>query len=295
MKKRILSCLLCICVLPFVFSSGNSKVLNLMKTVNLTEVKGYQLETSSPELIKNNSSDLTVKFNYPDVWTVEDLPTELKDVLEWEKTESIHIIAQLPEQDIYLYGLFKGYNGGHGGVLLRKGRQITEFSWDYLTPRNILPEISYKDYDNDGKCELAVILYVGSGTGIAIEQLHIIEFDGSEMTDKILSEELYSVDLSGKMNLKMENEKAELSIGDQKVIINEFLPFEDAGNVFGVFPIQFIVEFSFSGNKITANFGVGIKYELIATPFFVADLKADVSYKNGEYNFSDFILTKINC
>lgn len=295
MKKRLLSCLICICVLPFVFSSGNRKVLNLIKTVNLTEVKGYQLETSSPELIKNNSSDLTVKFNYPDVWKVEDLPTELKDVLEWEKTESIHIIAQLPEQDIYLYGLFKGYDGRAGGVLLRKGKQITEFSWDYLTPRCIMPEMSYKDYDNDGKSELVVILYVVSGTGVAIEQLHIIEFDGSVMTDKMLPEELYSVDLSDKMNLKMENEKAEISIDDQKVIINEFLSFEDAGNVIGLSKLYNIVKFSFEGNKIIANFGVGLRYDKIAEPIFVADLKADVSYKNGEYNFFNFILTKINC
>ena len=83
------------------------------------------------------------------------LPVEIVDPVNWsDDPEAIYLVAELPEDDIYLYGY-----GDLQRVLLRQGEQRALLDWDYLTPRLILPEMCYVDYDNDGSKELAVVLY----------------------------------------------------------------------------------------------------------------------------------------
>lgn len=203
--------------------------------------------------------------------------------------KTISIIAKIPTENIYLYGLYKGQGGYKGGVLLQKGDLMTEFPWHYSTPRDVMPVMSYQDYDNDGVDELAVILYVGSGTGVSVDELHIIKFEENNMIDYCLPDELYSVDLTKKLILTPENNqrKVELSIENQKItIVND----KDLGKITSIYPLGDIIYFTFINNEIIANFSVGIQFEIASYPRFMASLTAKVNLKDGKYQLSDYFL-----
>ncbi|NLO08254.1 MAG: hypothetical protein GX129_00060, partial [Clostridiales bacterium] len=84
------------------------------------------------------------------------------------------LVASIPEEDIYLFG-------ADDGVILRHGELLKPFEWVYLMPRFVLPRLKLKDIDEDGIEEIICILYVASGTGLAIEELHILEPDEDEI------------------------------------------------------------------------------------------------------------------
>lgn len=93
-------------------------------------------------------------------------------------TSELTLVASLPENGIYLYML------PEEGMLLVQEDTQTQFMWPGLTPREILPELFYKDFNSDGQAELAVILFVDSGTQCAMMDLHILEISKNANTNK---------------------------------------------------------------------------------------------------------------
>lgn len=93
-------------------------------------------------------------------------------------TKNPVVIAETEDGEIVLYGIYIDgtpfvYIERDGSVIHDGMADIYERAW--LTPRNILPQIMYSDIDSDGDKELAVSYYVGSGTGISVEELVIYE------------------------------------------------------------------------------------------------------------------------
>jgi hypothetical protein len=80
-------------------------------------------------------------------------------------------VASLPDLGIYLFPA-----GELEGVVLQIGGKRQSFDWIYTTPRQIMPVLNVDDYDQDGKDELAAVLNVGSGTGVSVSELHIVEW-----------------------------------------------------------------------------------------------------------------------
>ena len=109
-------------------------------------------------------------------------------------------IAEADDGKIVLYGM---YLDGKPVVFIERNGKITGYEQAWLTPRNIMPQIMYSDIDSDGEKELAVSYYVGSGTGISVEELVIYElredgefsagydFNAADMLDSAVS---YSFD-----------------------------------------------------------------------------------------------------
>lgn len=62
-------------------------------------------------------------------------------------------------------------------VIIEGNGLIQEFKQDWLTPRQIMPTVEYIDADDDGEDELVAAYYVGSGTGVSIEELVVYEAD----------------------------------------------------------------------------------------------------------------------
>jgi hypothetical protein len=99
-----------------------------------------------------------------------DLPEEVRRMVEWDRAaEPAALLART--EDAAFYGLA----GEEDRVLLRWGQTLAEFNWSYQTPRTVALRLRQVDADGDGAEELAVVCYYGSGTGVSIEQLHIVE------------------------------------------------------------------------------------------------------------------------
>ena len=74
-----------------------------------------------------------------------------------------------------IYGV---YPEGKDPIVITEGNGlIQEFKQEWLTPRQIMPKAEYIDADGDGEDELVVAYYVGSGSGVSVEELVIYKAD----------------------------------------------------------------------------------------------------------------------
>ena len=93
---------------------------------------------------------------------------------EYVFQQPYHLIASIPQERIYLYGLQPK------GVVVSFDGDASYIDADYATPQRILPEIAYGDYDDDNRKEIAVSFNTDSGTGVDVDTLHILTTDGKE-------------------------------------------------------------------------------------------------------------------
>ncbi len=98
-----------------------------------------------------------------------------------ESDSTIALLATIPDEDIYLYGLKENGSGNEDdflyrlhGICIRKEDEIQVLDIDWGIYGNI-PLIQYEDYDNDGQKELAIILRSAQGTGLSLLDLHVFE------------------------------------------------------------------------------------------------------------------------
>ena len=216
-------------------------------------------------------------------------------------TTNFPLYAMIKSEDIYLYGV-KPY----GMVLYYKGKG-TYFDWPELTPRLVLPELLYYDFDGNGNKDLAVLLYVGSGTGVAMMDLHIlvieerepeIDFFGNIIThdwDKP-TYTIYSLLAENVDEWMTENITAALA-EDNKTFSMEFygdsytVNFDIdklSGAFSGVRYDSCIVKFAFTGNNIQTTIPVGIAYEKRATLEYFGDIKADVIFDGEKITLTNY-------
>ena len=124
-----------------------------------------------------------------------DLPPSLADprynAEGWIHGGVVGFLAETPESGAAFYAAPYQANG-ESPALIRWGDSLAEFDWDFLTPRTILPRMDCFDADGDWEDELIVICYTGSGTGVSIEELHILEKgpDGT-LTDYAFPESIW--------------------------------------------------------------------------------------------------------
>ena len=161
--------------------------------------------------------------------------------IDWEEIRSRHmalvtepglwdhvvLIAELPEEGIRLYG----YNDAEWcweGVAVEIGDDVDYFDWTYTSPRTILPEM----YWNGEKRQLQVALNIYTGTGVAAQELHIVQYgdEGSpqdyalelDVMQDMLYERIgfYVVEETGQMRLFDKWDRTDLGevdIGRKKV------------------------------------------------------------------------------
>lgn len=199
------------------------------------------------------------------------------------------LIASIPENNIYMYGL-------DNGVELHIGDLVQQYDWIYNTPRGIEPRLAVKDYDADGHDELAIILYIGSGTGVSVEQLHMIEMEEDpklqdhQFLENDYLDQVYPA-ISFKPIKEAEELTAEVKVGDKKteVIMKNYYDHDEFGAARDNLGIRDIVGYGFDDNKdIQASFGIGVLFEKIATPQYIGYLNANVSYQDGQFKLSNF-------
>lgn len=228
--------------------------------------------TSSPAL----SIPLTALATEPKVCTaaLSELPDKLVSGPELWSGESLYLLVQLPDEDIFLYG-----DGSGDGLILRKGDSLTAFELSWLTPRSYLPQLYSGDFDGDNASELLLLTYTGSGTGVSSWTLTVFEDEGDSWKALTLPDLSYDDDLTPLLSCEHESEgTASISLGNAAVT----LTLEDyvAPDV----PLEpytgTIVDYWISGNSITAKLAVGLHQEdtVPYTLYYPAVLSAELVY-----------------
>jgi hypothetical protein len=214
---------------------------------------------------------------------------------EYEATK-LPILAAIPDKDIYLY------DTKNGQVILSVGENKNYYDWLCLTPRFILPQMQLGDFDNDGIDELSVILYTGSGTGVSIQDLHIIEMsegnipsenqsenkNSEDYKDHMFSPDDYVSQLKDKITFKTyldaDQLMGKISVGTKSytVSLKEFQT-DEYGKISSELYFASIVSFSCENNKLKAEFGAGIMCEKVPQACYIGKLNADVEYGEGKF------------
>lgn len=78
-------------------------------------------------------------------------------------------LAETEDGEAAVYGMYP--SGKEPCIFIEHDGVVDVFEQDWLTPRRIEPRFKYGDFDSNGTNELAAIYYVGSGTGVSVEEL----------------------------------------------------------------------------------------------------------------------------
>lgn len=226
----------------------------------------------------------------------DDLSAALDGFSEWMHNStldqnSVGLLAELPEQDVALYGVRDHRDNDR--ALLRWGGSLAEFDWSFGGPLTVEPRLWCWDADDDGQDEVVLVNHVGSGTGVSIEELHIVEKneDGT-LADYAFPEELWRDQLSALLTLVKGNNRVWVSLGRELVDITSQLPENldpetlrglGTGNVAG-FDTDWPrgADIRFSGSVCLDADGYN--------SWYVADILAYVSYAGGVFTLSDLHL-----
>lgn len=197
------------------------------------------------------------------------------------------LLAETPEGDAALYALPGRENADEEtNVLLQWGDSLAEFDWPFGTPRGIPPWMVCADLDNDGEDELIVDCYWGSGTGVSVEALHVVEkTPGGALTAYTLPESLWRERLPALFHT------AELDGRTFAVLGRELVEFEadyvdletaSAGSIAGFSPE------GWSGLAFRGAFCLSPKDS--PAPCCVAETSAAVTYQDGVFTLQNFHL-----
>lgn len=219
-----------------------------------------------------------------------DLPAEAADMMEWGGRSPVAKLAELPEQDAAIYGVAKEQGTA---MLLRWGDSLAEFDWNYGGPQIAGPQLRYWDVDDDGQDEVVLVNHIGSGTGVSVDELHIVEKqeDGT-LTDYVFPEKLWGEQLAFLLGTAAVSGRTFAVLGEELVDITRHLPE-------GLEPeaLRGLGTGSIARFEADCSDGTDIRFSgsacLDADGFYycyVADLSADVSYADGVYTLSNFHL-----
>lgn len=205
-----------------------------------------------------------------------------------EQAESgeLELLTELPEAGVALYA------GKGDGVVLYWGDEVSTFDWPYMTPRGIMPRIYVDDHDGDGEQELAIILYIGSGAGISVEELHIVEKTAAGLEDYVFDQESYERQLRDEVTLELfpseEQLVGKLVIGER--VYEAVMPFDDFDDFDAVSDYVVLgnrVSFEWSEEGIQAVFGAGVHKENTVDIRYFGDLYGDVLYRDGKFELDN--------
>ncbi len=278
-------------------ASGSNGASNPETTTNAESA--LNTEPAAPtEPAAANESDTNININeISDVLKLQQSVNGTKVISSWEEFEAqrFPLIAAIPDKNVYLYAI------RNHGVILYYNNIGHFYDWNYLTPRFILPLMELADFDSDGKEELAIILYVGSGTGVSIQELHIVEVSEDEIISRDPKDKNYFVPNKEyfkdyifanyaeqlKNQVKLHTTKkgsslcAEVTVG-KKVKSFKLENSEDDIDNKNI-SLEDIVRFEFEKGKIKAQFALGALRKSYFGPDFIGEINAEVKYDKGGF------------
>lgn len=209
------------------------------------------------------------------------------NMMRWAYEGEGALLAEAPEA--YFYALPRTEEHPEETALILWGESAAEFDWCFSTPRMFLPEMDCFDFDGDGEDELIVLCYSGSGTGVSVWDLHVVEKNGDgTLTD--YSTFRYAEGgnplwegVSALLRLERTGDRAFLILGRELAEVDPAaLPEEDRAPFTGS-----TIQFEVLPEEHRVRFWGGVD---VRPTWYIADLSADVAYRDGVFTLSNFHL-----
>ena len=214
-----------------------------------------------------------------------DLPEEVVPMIDWQWSGAVALLAQ--EGDVAFYAV-EGKESSP--ALLRWGDSQAEFDWCYSTPQAIEPELWVYDIDGDGETEVAVDCYGGSGTGVSMEYLYVVE---KEADGTLVSYELPWQAIAKALNEQLQTvllaEGTYAALGRELVDISADLENVEAENV--KVALGQVVSYRPLENGLACRFGVVAEGKGIPSlSLYVAEVEGEAHYENGIFTLENLHL-----
>ena len=208
------------------------------------------------------------------------LPEEVTEIIDWEDWGGVGLLAEIPEADAAFYAV-EGKD--FSPALIRWGDALAEFDWRYATPRNIAPRMWCFDFDEDGLDELVVDCYYGSGTGVSLSDLHVVEKDAEgNLTAYTFPLEALAVALESDMGIVTAGETTCAYLGTELVDITTALGDLQPRYTGSGLALGETVGFEKTEAGMACRMGAVVDAEKLHH-WYAADITADVFYKDGEF------------
>jgi|GEM_PF-5085532 len=262
-------------VLLFVACSVQSKELNLEQSI---------VHSNGQSTILNHSQNSVNS-------QVDEETSEIDKTIEYIGLEFTNPIAEITGENIYMDITETGE------YMLHINDQSYTYHWTGMTPRGILPSMVLEDFDGDAIDELAIILYVGSGTGISISEMHMLEInqvgDIQQIYEYTYQPEQYISQLQEAASIRIFEVKSllkgELTIGGNRYTVDlQDLQTPDYGTINDTLIWGAITEFSVEGEQLIGTFGVAVGAEKAVSPIYIGELKTVINYQDGEFSINQF-------
>ncbi len=259
--------------LASIVKEGSSGALTYAPVRELLENMGYNVNW--------DSSDSSIRLS----------PKVISSIDEFN-SQTFPLVSAIYEEDAYLYAV--GFNQS----VLKYSGISKAFDWIWTTPRFVLPRMQAFDYDKNGEKELAVSLNIGSGTGIGIDELHIVKAKDNDLIDYKFIPEDYIKQISDNVSYKVINNNGKMLVNLLANKVNTSIDITDYAKEISaaLSDIEFtygnIIEFNpKEDGKIEMKAGLGIATEKHPDPFYLAELQANITFANDKFMLSDIKIT----
>lgn len=212
-----------------------------------------------------------------------------------ETTHNFSTLASVEGERISLLG------GRHNGVVLYYNGQHNWFDWWWLNLRGVLPTLDYFDVNADGKNDLVITMKVGTGSGICMNDLHVLTVSMDESSGRYQYTEhaLLTRDVHEWMNAPMqaiviENGHAmQFNFAGSSYVI-ENTRYNHSGAFTDSLYFGSIVRFYvLDDGVITVYIPVGARHEdIFVGPDYFGAISANVMFDGCVFSLNDFIFEK---
>ncbi|MFC3798921.1 hypothetical protein [Cohnella sp. GCM10012308] len=211
-----------------------------------------------------------------------------------EKTAGTAPVASIPDKGIYLYP-----DTGKTAILAVGDTRQT-MDWRYSTVRGVLPTLAIADYDQDGDDELAAVLELGSGTGLLLDELHIVELTGTEgagerpFADHVFQEEDYLAQLGDAISFEKAEQAGKwlgrITVGGRtyEVDLDAFANDYGAEAIGKELGYGAVVYFKAEDTGVSLRAAVGLVIDGLAEPQYFGDITASVHYGTDGFELGNF-------